>query len=103
MARMNKVGTYKTTVSTSHGGWHTVTFYNTEVVKWNERQNVVILDSGGFMTATTKTRMNQASNQYGLGFRVFQTAFRWNVLLSNGDLLEFTDGMEFPYCTKEIA
>ncbi len=56
----------------------------------------VDLNSGGRRTATTKLRMNQASNQYGLGYTVFQKDYEWFVTLPNGTTVEFHDGMTFP-------
>ena len=52
----------------------------------------IVLDSGGWETATTKTAMNQASNQAGLGFHVYARARQWFVSW-RGTELEFTDGM----------
>lgn len=95
MPTMDKIGKTATTVGTSHGGWHIVTYHDTQVVRWNERENVVILDSGGWKTFTTKTRMNQTSNEYCLGYRVFQNNHKWYVSLSTGETMPFTDGMEF--------
>jgi hypothetical protein len=39
----------------------------------------VILRTGGWNTVTTKARMNQASNQFNLGYCVNQTNFIWYV------------------------
>lgn len=64
--RLGKKGT--TLVRTKKGG--TVTLYATPVVKYSAKR--IVLDTGGWFTATTKTRMNQASNQLGLGYGVYQ-------------------------------
>jgi hypothetical protein len=48
-------------------------YHNTPVVKFNHKE--IILDTGGHQTVTTRNRMNQASNQYALGFRIFQKSF----------------------------
>lgn len=37
------------------------------------------LDTGGWKTATTKARMNQAAHQFNLGFRVYQHKHEWFV------------------------
>lgn len=50
------------------------------------------LNSGGWRTNTTKTAMNQASNQDGLGFKVIQKNYDWFVEF-DGEVLEFFDGM----------
>lgn len=89
MAQQQILGKGNTTVSTSDG-FTKVTFHNTEVVKYNEDK--IVLDSGGWMTATTKTRMNQASNQFGLGYRVFQKKGDWFVHHKGKDI-NFSDDM----------
>ena len=50
------------------------------------------LDSGGWHTATTKLRMNQVSNQYDLGYLVFQIKGEWFVEY-RGEDIPFYDGM----------
>ena len=55
----------------------------------------ITLNSNGWRTATTKTRMNQASNQFDLGYSVWQKNYEWFVSLPNGDTVEYTDGLTF--------
>lgn len=55
--------------------------------------NIVRLNSGGWRTATTKLRMNQFANQYGLAYGVYQKDYNWYVSTKDGDV-EFYDGME---------
>lgn len=80
-----------------------MTYHWTDVVVvsydhgYKERR--VKLDSGGWQTATTKNRMNQASNQFDLGFYVFQKNFEWYVKVGE-DTLEFEDNMTFPMVRK---
>jgi hypothetical protein len=57
--------------------WLCVAYHNTFVVCASDK--TIVLNTGGWFTVTTKTRMNQASNQFGLGYRVFQKDFRWYV------------------------
>ena len=52
----------------------------------------IVLDSGGWRTATTKLAMNQASKQDGLGFQVFARRGEWFVTWK-GRELEFESGM----------
>lgn len=59
-----------------------VTLYNTEVVRV-ERDRIT-LDHGGHKTVTTKARMNQASNEYGLGYTVYQKQGEWFVAFGGG-------------------
>ncbi len=53
----------------------------------------VLLDSGGWETVTTKRRMNQASDEFDLGFYVFQKNFEWFVSYKGEDI-PFESGME---------
>lgn len=52
-----------------------ITYHKTHIVKFGARY--IVLDTGGYFTATTKTRMNQASNQFGLGYSIFQKKGAW--------------------------
>ncbi len=64
-----------------------VVYHQTEVVR-REPDGTVILDTGGYPTVTTKLRMNQASNQFDLGYRVYQKDFAWFVD-HEGGVIEF--------------
>ena len=80
MANMQKVGYHKTSVFTEDSTTK-VCYHNTIVCSFN--YNTIILNTGGWFTNTTKARMNQASNQYNLGFRVFQKDYSWYVQYNN--------------------
>lgn len=54
-----------------------VIYYETPVVTFDESK--IVLNTGGWWTPTTQVRMNQASREFGLGFRVFQKARDWFV------------------------
>jgi len=54
-----------------------IRYHATDVVRFNARR--IILDTGGWRTSTTKARMNQAANQYGLGYCAYQKDFAWYV------------------------
>jgi hypothetical protein len=71
--RKSQVGKHATTVATGPDGFTVVTYHSTQVVRFNHKK--IKLDTGGRQTVTTRARMNQASNQYVLGFRVFQKNF----------------------------
>jgi len=88
------IGTHATSTK-RRGNYVTVTYHDTDVVKWNPDKNDVILDNGGWFTKTTKDRMNQASNQYGLGYSVFQKDNRWYVKFDSGKVLPYQNGMKF--------
>lgn len=85
----NKLGTHATTV-TMDGDTVIVTYHNTNIVKVSPDK--IILDSGGWFTQTTKRRMNQASEQFNLGFRVYQNKGKWFAKL-NDRISQFQDGV----------
>jgi hypothetical protein len=86
MAQTQTIGKHRTTVSYREGVT-TVRYHSTDVVSVAPQLSstskgvviIVTLDHGGHMTNTTKLRMNQTANQFGLGFRVYQKNFDWFV------------------------
>ena len=89
MPSMNKLSTYRT-MWTEDGDTGCVTYVRTNIVKWDAEY--ITLNSGGWQTVTTKRKMCQAANQFGLGFYVFQRKGEWFVHTRDGDF-EFRDGM----------
>ena len=80
MARQDKIGRHRTVIySTLAGGEiHTIVRYHeTPVVIVTPTK--IILNTGGWRTPTTKTRMNQAANQWELGYSVYQHKGEWYV------------------------
>ena len=69
--------TYKTKVNTNADGQTEVVYHQTAVVTFDVEQ--IILNTGGWRTRSTKMRMNQVSEYFGLGIRVFQKAGEWFV------------------------
>jgi len=93
MARQDTVGSHKPKVSTKEGKT-VVTYHATDVVGFDG--NTVVLNTGGWKTPTTKTRMNQAANQYDLGYSVYQRKGQWFVD-TDGKTIPFEgDTVEFP-------
>jgi len=85
------LGTHKTTAHVNDNRELIVCYHSTEVVKViNDRY--VVLKSGGWLTPTTKRRMNQASEQYQLNYLVYQRGFVWYVKTPIC-LTEFYDGI----------
>lgn len=78
MPRLDRVGTHQTVIAT-FDGFTQVVYHSTPVVKFSA--STIVLDSGGWQSATSKTRMNQAANQFGLGYNVFQKDWDWFVEL----------------------
>lgn len=70
------LGTHKTTIK-HEDGKTAVRYHWTDVVTFDN--NTITLDTGGYDTVTTKRRMNQASDTFGLGFGVYQKNFKWFV------------------------
>ena len=77
MAQLSQVGRVSTTIHTNDQGQTQIIYHSTPVVTFNHK--VIILNHGGWMTLTTKTRMNQTSKQFNLGFTVFQKDWNWFV------------------------
>ena len=75
MVELKKKG--NTSVATVNG-LTVVRLYSTDVVMFNKDR--IILNTGGHFTATTKQRMNQASREFDLGFKVYQQMFVWTVV-----------------------
>ena len=98
MSQLQTIGSHKTTVATDDG-FTRVTYHQTAVVKFNH--NEIILNSGGWETVTTKSRMNQTSNQFDLGFNVYQKDFEWFVNY-NGKDYYYVDGMRIDRINKTV-
>lgn len=89
MGQIHTIGKTATAVY-GENGYTCVRYHQTVVIKFNDKS--IILNSGGWRSNTTKTRINQASNQFDLGVHVYQDNFQWLVLY-NGVRHEFEDGM----------
>jgi hypothetical protein len=70
-----------TTIS-QHGENVVVRLHATDVVTFDSKS--VLLRTGGYYTATTKRRMTEASEHFGLGFRVIQQNHEWRVVFDDG-------------------
>lgn len=96
MANMDRIGKTHTKVTT-------VKLTETDVARYvsYHRTNVVIalpkrivLNTGGHWTRATKTRMNQASNQWDLGYQVYQKNWNWFVSYKGKTFTEQTLTLE---------
>ena len=90
MSRQDEIGTHKTNVVTDNNVLM-VSYHNTIVVKVTNNRYVT-LNTGGWYSDTTKRRMNQASNQYGLRYSVYQVDFTWYVSIGD-DVQPYYDGI----------
>ena len=86
MSQTQKLGKLATTVKHEEG-MTIIRFYSTDIVTFDDR--FITLNNGGYMTVTTKARMNQASNQFGLGYQVSQKNFNWYVITPKGKHIPF--------------
>lgn len=77
MAQQHKLGKVATTISRKDGVLR-VTYHSTVIVEVAANGDIT-LNNGGWMTQTTKTRMNQAASQFELGYHVYQEDNRWYV------------------------
>jgi len=94
MSQTHKVGKTATTVTRYFTGELSVVYHRTEVVHVSGDGSIITLNNGGWRTNTTKLRMNQAANQYGLGYQVYQKDFSWFVSIANP---RYTSGGSEPY------
>jgi hypothetical protein len=85
MSQVQRISRNNTTV-TANAVSTEITLYNTVVVSFD--LETITLNTGGYFTATTKTRMMQASNQFSLGFAVYQKQGNWFVKY-NGEIMPF--------------
>ncbi len=83
MSQQSRLGKGNTTVYTREDMMR-VRFHYTDVVSWND--STIILNTGGWQTATTKSRMNQASRQFDLGYSVYAKNFGWFVRWGEQDI-----------------
>ena len=107
MAQTKEVRGVATSIFTEDGTTH-VQYHSTRVVSFNDR--CIVLRSGGHQTNTTKTRMNQTANQFGLDFKVYQHDFDWFVTIGTktGDLMayktvDFVNGMTIDRETGRVT
>jgi hypothetical protein len=104
MGQQHKVGKHRTTVVNDDAKL-AVTYHETEVVYWDKTTNFITLNTGGWWTPTTKTRMNQAANEFNLGFYIYQEDFQWYVVLEceHGRTMFTNSKFMFRKCEKEEA
>lgn len=93
MARNDKLGTVATTVTRANGVL-VVRYHSTDVVTYDEKTAMVTLRTGGYDTVTTRARMNQASNQFDLKFKVTRSRGKSWVEF-NGKVFSLNGGVRF--------
>ena len=93
-----KTATKVLDLSDKNGLRAAVRYHQTNVVEFTP--DTITLNSGGWLTSTTKKRMNEVSDHYGLGFHVSQENFKWwvdvrGLFYGSTIPVPFSDGMTF--------
>lgn len=92
MARMDKLSTYCTTIAQA-GDLIVVTYRKTQIVAFDRRY--ISLRTGGWDSVTTRRKMNQAANQFGLGYSVYRDKGESYVRTPAGAVVPLTDEVVF--------
>ena len=102
MPRLDRIGRTHTHVFWDDDGWMKVKYHNTILVKFEAEGDMIVLNRGrvrkakdGRLSVTAKNRINQASNEFGLGFQVFTKDFEWYIKLNNGSVIKYHKGLTF--------
>jgi len=91
---MPKLPTNNTTVSTQNNTT-TVTLHSTPIVQFDDEK--IVLRNNGYNTQTTKRRMNQVADVFGLPYYITQLHGKWWVTKkTRGECVEFFDGIAIP-------
>ena len=104
MAQLHTISRNNTTVTTDYYGRRFVTLHHTNIVTIHP-DGEIVLDTGGWLTTTTMTRMNQVANEWGLGFRVSRAGGEFSVRLSDGTEWVSLDGrtISIPSRARRVA
>ena len=70
----------------------TVYLHNNRIATVDHNTNALKLNSGGYTTNTTKSRLNAILDEVKFGARVFQKNFNWFISY-NDEVQSFFDGM----------
>ena len=70
----------------------TITLYRTDIATYDHNLKALKLNTGGYTTNTTKSRLNAILEEVKYGCKVFQKNFDWFVSY-NGTTQRFWDGM----------
>src|SRR3990172_1099523 len=88
--KLSKKGNTK--IQAGNDGATRVILHSTCVVLFDAEK--IVLNSGGWRTVTTLARMNQASQEFNLGYVVFQRKGKWLVKHARfAEVVDFQDGL----------
>ena len=99
------IGTHRTTITPNDNHELMVCYHSTAVVTIktdNNNNRYAVLKSGGWLTKTTKVRMNQASEEFKLNYLVFQKGWVWYVKTPEMTA-EYYDGIVIDVATGNIS
>ena len=88
------IGRHKTTIKKDNYFVY-VKYHNTVIFTLNKAKNIVKLNTDGWNTPTTKRRINQCFDQYGIDAHLYQKDFTWYLINSKGDKIEYFDNVQF--------
>lgn len=74
-----------------------VILYSTKIMSINYNKRTIKLNSGGYKTNITKSRMNTILGAIAPNRRVQQINNKWYIVGVRGDLTEFKDNMEIKF------
>ena len=99
MPTMKRIGRHKSHVYWDDDDYMKVKYHNTILVKFNDRE--IIFNRGrkriqkdGRINVTAKNRMNQASNEFNLGYIIFTKGFKWYIGLPGGSVVEYKKNLK---------
>ena len=75
-------------------------YHNTCIVEHIKGKEYVVLNTGGYITATTKNKINQALKMLGIPVKVFQRNFYWyinNYAVGRDDNYLYNNGMKITF------
>lgn len=72
MPQLNKVSKNNTKIYPLLNGGFEVRLHSTCIITVDKVAKTITLNTGGWNTATTRNRLNQVSNEYNLGYKVYQ-------------------------------
>lgn len=84
----------------TEGGKVKVSYHNTVVGEFDPATGHVVINNGGWFTATTKDRINEILGVAGLQSRVFQKGGAWFVQVPGEKPVEYKNGMEITASTR---
>ena len=70
----------------------TIVLHRTAIAVYDHNTQALKLNTGGWQSVTTKSRLNAILSELKCGFRVFQKQFDW-YLQTNNQTVDFWDGM----------